>query len=212
MKRILCYGDSNTYGFTPKTGDRFDEKTRWTKLLEKDLGSGYEVIEDGFNGRTTVFDDPGVEGRNGKESLVPGLKDNRPLDLVILMLGTNDIKPLFARCAKDIADGIETLVRIILDPETHEGLPAPEILVVSPIEVRESIVDSCYSDGFGLLKAVAMSKELPPLVEAVAKRNGCHYIDAAKYAVASDIDAIHLDEKGHASLARAFAGQVRLIF
>ena len=212
MKRILCYGDSNTFGFTPAVGERFDEKHRWTKLLEKDLGDGYEVIEEGLNGRTTVFDDPGVDGRNGKEYVVPCVRSHRPLDLVILMLGTNDIKPGFAGCAKDIADGIDTLVNIILDLETCEGFPVPAVLVVSPIEVRESIVDSCYSDGFGLLKAVAMSKELPPLVEAVAKKNGCHFIDAAKYAVASDVDAIHLDEKGHASLARAFADRVRQIF
>ena len=211
MKRILCYGDSNTYGFVPEIGERYDEDHRWTKLLAKDLGTGYEVIEDGFNGRTTVFDDPGVEGRNGKESLVPCLKAHCPLDLVILMLGTNDIKPGFARNAKDIADGIETLVKMIRDPKTCEGSPVPAVLVVSPIEVRESIVNSCYSDGFGLIKAVAMSKELPPLVEAVAKRNGCHFIDAAKHAVASDVDAIHLDESGHALIARAFADRARQI-
>ena len=96
------------------------------------------------------------------------------------MLGTNDIKPGFARNAKDIADGIDTLVHMILDPKTFEGYPLPAVLVVSPIEVRESIVSSCYSDGFGLLKAVAMAKDLPPLVEAVAKKNGCHFIDAAR--------------------------------
>ena len=212
MKRVLCYGDSNTYGFTPATGERYDEDHRWTQLLAKHLGPGYEVIEEGLNGRTTVFDDPGVEGRNGKEYLVPCLRSHRPIDLVILMLGTNDIKPGFARNAKDIADGIDTLVHMILDPKTFEGYPLPAVLVVSPIEVRESIVSSCYSDGFGLLKAVAMAKDLPPLVEAVAKKNGCHFIDAAKYAEASDVDAIHLDERGHAKLARAFADCVRQIF
>jgi len=211
LKRVLCFGDSNTYGFIPAVGERFDENHRWTQLLAKDLGSGFTVIEEGLNGRTTVFDDPGVDGRNGKEVIIPCLRSHRPLDLVILMLGTNDIKPGFARSALEIADGIETLVRLILDPKTCEGFPVPAVLVVSPIEVRESIVDSCYSDGFGLLKAVAMSRELPPLVEAVAIRNGCYFIDAAKYATASDLDAIHLAESGHASLAHAFANRVRQI-
>jgi len=211
MKRILCYGDSNTFGFTPAVGERFDEKHRWTKLLEKDLGDGYEVIEEGLNGRTTVFDDPGVDGRNGKEYVVPCVRSHRPLDLVILMLGTNDIKPGLAGCAKDIADGIDTLVKVILDPKTFESFSVPAVLVVSPIEVRESIAHTCYSEMFGGIESVAMSRELPSLVEAVAKKNGCHFIDAAKYAQASDLDAIHLDEKGHERLSRAFADRVRQI-
>ena len=211
MKHVLCYGDSNTYGSNPVDGSRFDEDHRWTQLLAKDLGHGYMVIEEGLGGRTTVFDDPETDYRNGKDFIVPCIRSHKPLDLVILMLGTNDIKPGLARCAKDIADGIDTLVKIILDPKTGEGYPSPAVLVVSPIEVSENVVNTWFNEMFGGLKAVDMSRALPPLVEAVAIRNGCYFIDAAKYASASELDAIHLGESGHVSLAHAFANRVRQI-
>ena len=98
MRRILCFGDSNTWGYDPATGERFDEQTRWTGVLQAALGGDYTVIEEGLNGRTTVWDDP-IEGhKNGHEYLVPCLETHRPLDLVVLMLGTNDLKRRFSLC------------------------------------------------------------------------------------------------------------------
>ena len=102
MKRILCFGDSNTWGFAPKDGYRFDENTRWTGLVQKALPQ-YKIIEEGLNGRTALWDDP-IEGyKNGKEYLIPCLASQSPLDLVILMLGTNDCKTRFALTASDVA-------------------------------------------------------------------------------------------------------------
>ena len=97
MKRILCYGDSNTWGYDPATQERFDRATRWTGVLRTTLGDGYEILEEGLNGRTTVWDDP-IEGyKNGHTYLVPCLETHRPVDLVVLMLGTNDLKKRFRR-------------------------------------------------------------------------------------------------------------------
>lgn len=95
MRSIMCYGDSNTWGYNPATGSRFSRDGRWTGVLRQELSDGYEIIEEGLNGRTTVWNDP-IEGyKNGKEQLIPCLETNKPLDMVIIMLGTNDLKVLF---------------------------------------------------------------------------------------------------------------------
>lgn len=96
MKNILCYGDSNTWGYDAETKNRFPPDVRWTGILKRTLGEGYHVIEEGLNGRTTVWDDP-IEGyKNGREYLIPCLESHRPLDLVIIMLGTNNLKKRFS--------------------------------------------------------------------------------------------------------------------
>ena len=96
MKTILCYGDSNTWGYNPATTERSSRDERWTGILRRELDDGYLVIEEGLNGRTTVWDDP-IEGyKNGKEYLIPCLETHKPLDLVIIMLGTNDLKVRFS--------------------------------------------------------------------------------------------------------------------
>ena len=132
MKRILCYGDSNTWGYDPVTGDRFDAHTRWTRILAKALGAGYEIIEEGLNGRTTVWDDP-IEGdKNGKTYLMPCLATHRPLDLVILMLGTNDLKHRFSLTAFDIAEGAKVLGQTIQTSACTSGRTAPPLLLMAP--------------------------------------------------------------------------------
>lgn len=92
MRHILCYGDSNTWGYTPGTGERHAPDVRWTGVLRRLLGEGWEVLEEGMNGRTTVFDNPMSQGRNGSAYLLTCLETHKPLDLVILMLGTNDLR------------------------------------------------------------------------------------------------------------------------
>lgn len=211
MKRILCYGDSNTWGYDPAGNKRFDESERWTRLLAKALGDGYSVIEEGLNGRTTVFDDPLVPYRNGRDMLVPLIWSHKPLDCIVIMLGTNDLKPKFAPSAAAVADGLETLARLALSPAALEGSPAPKILVVSPIEVGEHIERSMFNEMFGGRRAIGLSRELPALIASVAKRNGCEFLDAARITAPSDFDSIHLDATGHAKLARAVADKLREI-
>ena len=103
MKSILCYGDSNTWGYDPQTRSRFPHDVRWTGVLASSLGTGYRVVEEGLNGRTTRWDDPIEAGRNGLTFLQPCLESHLPLDLVIVMLGTNDLKQRFGLSASDIA-------------------------------------------------------------------------------------------------------------
>ena len=95
MKTILCYGDSNTYGYDPSNGFRYPKNVRWTGVLADLLGPEFTVIEEGCNGRTTVFDDPLEGWKNGLDYLKPCLNSHKPIDLVILMLGSNDLKDIF---------------------------------------------------------------------------------------------------------------------
>ena len=132
MKRVLCYGDSNTWGYDPVTKDRLDHDLRWTGVLRTMLGGGYTIIEEGLNGRTTVWDDP-IEGyKNGRTYLIPCLETHRPLDLVVLMLGTNDLKQRFSLSAFDIAQGASVLVREIQASVAGIGGRAPLVLLMAP--------------------------------------------------------------------------------
>ncbi len=133
MKTILCYGDSNTWGSDPETGDRFPEDTRWPGVVRRTLGDGYHVIEEGLPGRTTVREDP-IEGehKNGRAYLRPCLESHRPIDLVTLMLGTNDLKQRFGSSASDIAQGAASLAEMALRSGCGPGGGAPAVLLVAP--------------------------------------------------------------------------------
>ena len=114
MKTILCYGDSNTYGLKSDLVSRYPRNVRWTGILQEKLGSEYYVIEEGLGGRTTVWDDPVEDYKNGKKYLLPCLDSHKPLDLVIIMLGTNDLKSRFSVTPFDIGASMENLVKTII--------------------------------------------------------------------------------------------------
>ena len=135
-KNILCYGDSNTWGQTPdKTGQRRPANIRWTGVLQKNLGNGYSVIEEGLSSRTTDLDYAKKPGRNGRVYLEPCLDSHAPLDIVVLMLGTNDFKIEFNRSAVEIAEATLELVKLIQEKTAkYDGNPA-KIVLVSPILV-----------------------------------------------------------------------------
>jgi len=133
--RILCYGDSNTWGYDPETDDRYDETVRWTGVLSSLLGDGYIVLEEGLNGRTIDLDYEDRIGRNGYAYLVPCLDSHYPLDYVVLYLGTNDMKAIFQRSVENIAAGIETLVHVILGKNLEDASPNVKIILVAPTQV-----------------------------------------------------------------------------
>lgn len=207
MKKILCYGDSNTYGHNPVDCSRLD--IRWPKLLR--LSGEYEIIEEGLCGRTTAFDDNFTEGLNGKTMLEPILKTHQPLDLVILMLGTNDIQLQFNKTAFDISRGVETLVKIIQNPLIYGSCSVPKILLVSPILIDKSIEYSFFSDLFGTNLAVELSEELAPQIKRVANLYSTYFLNAADYAKASPLDGIHMDPENHRLLAKAIENKLKEI-
>lgn len=135
MRHILCYGDSNTWGYTPGTGERHAPDVRWTGVLRRLLGEGWEVLEEGMNGRTTVFDNPMSPGRNGSVYLLTCLETHKPLDLVILMLGTNDLRFTDAWGAAEGAAALVKKVRLYnhMEESTHIFPGKPRILLIAPI-------------------------------------------------------------------------------
>lgn len=201
MKSILCYGDSNTYGVNPFTGARWPKEGRWPGILQKRFEHEVEVIEEGLGGRTTVWDDPLADGRNGKKALPMLLDSHKPLDLIIIMLGTNDLKERFQALPEDIACGVGQLTGIIRSHFSIGPCGQPEILLVSPICLGIDVEHSVYS-GFQN-SAVKKSKLLAPLIQKQAELYGCLFLDASSVAVPNCADMLHMDKKSHAALADA---------
>ena len=218
MKTVLCYGDSNTFGWNPISFNsldtpvvfaqhRFDENKRWTGIMSNELGNGYHIIEEGLSGRTTVWDDP-VEGedKNGKKYLLPCLLSHAPIGLVLLMLGTNDLKMRFSVTAYDIAMSIGVLIGIIKGSGTNmEGKP-PEILVVSPPPLGKLSEFGEFLEG-----GTEKSKKLANYYQRISKQLGCGFLDAGKVIKSSPIDGVHFEEAEHAKLGRALADKVKTI-
>ena len=204
MKRILCFGDSNTWGYEPATGMRHGSDVRWTGILSKTLGSGYEIIEEGLNGRTTVLDDPFEEYKNGRDYLIPCLESQRPLDLVILMLGTNDLKARFGIGAFDISKGVETLVKLIQTSESGIKGKPPAVLILAPPPVAR-LTD--YAEMFE--GADAKSRKLGEEYARVAGEMRCAYLDTSTIIVSSPLDGIHFEAEEHQKLGQTLASQVK---
>ena len=198
MKQILCFGDSNTYGLIPGTAERYPWNVRWTGLLqEKVRQKGYRVIEEGLCGRTTVFEDPLREGRKGTGLLPVLLESHKPVDIVILMLGTNDCKTIYDASAKVIGKGIERLLEQI----TYSD-PSCKILLISPIALGKGVWEEGYDPEFNEI-SVQTATELPEVYKEIAEKRNISFLPASQYAEPSEADREHLNEEGHKSLADA---------
>ena len=206
MKTVLCYGDSNTWGFNPVTQDRYPITERWTGVLAHELGAGYRVVEEGLNGRTTLWDDPIEEWRNGKTYLLPCLWSHKPIALVTLMLGTNDLKERFSVSAYDIAAGAGVLVDLTLRSSAGPNGGSPQVLLMAPPVVAR-LTD--YAEMFQ--EAKVKSEKFAEHYRRVAKRSSCHFLDASQIIVSSDLDGIHLEVGEHHKLGLAVAARVREI-
>ena len=209
MRQVLCYGDSNTWGADPADdARRFAWPVRWPGVLQRELGEGYHVVEEGLGGRTTAYDDPLEPGRSGRDLIAPALECHAPLDLVILMLGTNDISYAHLTAA-DAADGAAELVHLVqrsaAGPEGPDG-PAPRILLVCPPPVGPF-------DGNRRPELWAGSDEksraLPHEFARVAAACGTPWLDAGQIVTTSPLDGWHLEASQHALLGVAVAGRVR---
>ena len=206
-KHIVCFGDSNTHGYCADPadcadhGDRFNEDERWTCLLQQKLGKEYLVLEEGLSGRTTVFQDALHESMAGIDVIYSTLMSHEPVDLLIIMLGTNDTKERFCANAAAIAVGMERLIKKCKDTECW-GNHAPNILAVCPPPLGDGFHDEVMGPG-----CVEKSKALAPYMRAVAERNGVHFLDA-KECEFNPVDFTHLTKKGHAQLASLLAALV----
>lgn len=205
-KNIMCFGDSNTYGESPEGKGRYPRHERWTGILQDRLGPDYCIIEEGLNGRTSVFEDP-VEGdKCGLRQLPPILASHTPLDLLIIMLGSNDLKHRFNATATDVALAAERVVKTAQSVDNYTSDKPFQILLVSPAEVcPQTFLGEVFGD------RSATSRELPKLFEAVADRCGVWFLDIAKYAKPSQLDGLHFDRENHKKVAQAMETKIRQI-
>ena len=200
-RRVLCFGDSNTYGYDPARDGRYGDDERYPMVLQDLLGDGWSVVEEGLPGRTAVFDDPITEGMNGLRVITPILMSHAPLDTVTIMLGTNDVKERFGANAACIGAGME---RLLLKAKSVDcwGGKAPNILVVAPPCIKDGFHDAVMGAG-----CVEKSRGVAEQLRIVAERQGVHFMDAAECEF-NEVDFMHLTCKGHARLAELLTAEV----
>ena len=206
-KHIVCLGDSNTHGYCADPndcadrGDRFNENERWPRVLEKLLGEDYLVLEEGLSGRTTVFPDALHEGMPALDVAVPVLMSHEPVDLLIIMLGTNDTKDRLGMNAACIGLGMERLVRKCMSVDCW-GPNKPNVLIIAPPPIGDELKDPCMGTG-----CAAKSRELAHYYKIKADLLGCHFMDANGCEF-NKIDFMHLTRNGHAQLAEKLAALI----
>jgi lysophospholipase L1-like esterase len=203
-KTIVCFGDSNTWGFDPASGERFPADVRWTGVLRAELDGGFQVIEEGLNGRTTTVDDPLQPHRNGLTYLPPCLESHKPLDLVIIMLGTNDLKARFRKSASDIAETAALIAGVARTSPVGPNGSFPQVILVAPPPIIEPTLFAEMFEG-----GVEKSQQFAKYYGAYAAWYGVDFFDAGAVVRSSDLDGIHLDASEHQKLGNALAAEVR---
>ena len=206
----MCIGDSNTHGLctdpseSADHGSRYNEEERWTCLLQKALGEEYLVIEEGLSGRTCVYDDPDMDSVNLLPVLHALLNSHEPLDLLILMLGTNDAKKKFGTDAKKITKGMQILVEEAKSVPCW-GADGPKILIVAPVPIEEGVTYPEFApDCVETTKALAREYAFLAVAEQV------DFLDAGGCELTS-VDHVHLTKRGHRQLAGRMEAAVREI-
>lgn len=210
MKRILCYGDSNTFGANPEGGPRFDEQTRYTKILASLLGSEFEVIEEGLPGRTTVYDTFVDSYVNGRAYLYPCLLSHIPLNMVIIMLGTNDLSIGANVNAYYAAAGAERLINAIRQLSMDQQIACPKILLVSPPLIAETTNNPIIGNVFPLPHASLESRKFKQYFRDVANARKCDFLAAEDYTETGS-DGVHITKQSHRKLAEAVCEKIRLL-
>ena len=207
MQQILVYSDSLTWGIIPNTRQRLPFEGRWPGVMERELlrdGHAIRVVEDCLNGRRTVFDDPYKPGRSGLVGLEQRIEVNSPLELVILMLGTNDFQSMHAYDSWHSAQGIAALVDAVRRAPIEPGMRVPEVLIVAP----PAITDPKGSIAPKFEGAREKSLGLAAAYQQVARDRRCRFFDAGSVISTSVVDGVHLDADQHQTLGIALAGVV----
>lgn len=212
VRRVLVFGDSLTWGWMPVETvvptTRYPFRERWTGIMAEALGPGFTVVEEGLSGRTTDVDDPFDPRLNGSAYLPAALASHLPLDLVVVMLGTNDTKAYFRREPFDIALGAARLLGIVAASAGGVGTtyPAPRVLLVAPPPLGD-VTDAWAGAVFGGGRAKTLA--LPPLYQAAARAAGARFFDAGAATRTDGVDGIHFTPENNRALGRALAAEVR---
>lgn len=210
-RTILCFGDSNTYGTNP-AGGRFDETVRWPGAIKTLLGDRYRIIEEGLPGRTFVYDDPAEGGYKSGVSYLPACAlSHNPIDLFIVMLGTNDAKGRFALSAQAMGSCLITLIRTCRFYAVDASGAASKILVVAPPPIGKGILETPHGGIFGA-RSQEVTREAAHVMHRTARLMRCEFLDAADFCETSLADCVHLTKQGHLALAHGIAQKIRTIF
>ncbi|ROR99932.1 lysophospholipase L1-like esterase [Sinobacterium caligoides] len=202
MKNILCFGDSNTWGHDPATCLRYPWHVRWTGVLQNKLGSNFRVIEEGLPGRNSGFDEPGRDFRNAARYLPMLLESHRPLDLVVIMLGTNDLKSQFNLTPSDISQSVKRLCKMVLNSEFVENANA-QILLIAPTHVADM-----PEEVMGFIGARDKSLQFSAEYKRVADELGILYMDASEIIETSDADGFHWTAHQHQDFAVTLSNKI----
>lgn len=212
MKNVLIFGDSNTWGWDPANTlaniNRLPVGVRWASIIKEELGENYNVIDEGLNGRTTVWDDPIEEYRCGKQHLIPLLDTHAPLDLVIIFLGTNDLKSRYDLTAEDVSFGAGLLVQKTLQRVGAFVNMLPKVLLIAPPPTGP-LEGGIFAEMFK--GSVEKSYELGKYYKLQADAYGVEFLDAGLHVKSSPKDGIHLDPDAHQILGIQIASKVKEI-
>jgi lysophospholipase L1-like esterase len=206
MRTVLCFGDSNTWGFDPETEARFARDVRWPGQLQAALGDEWHVVEEGLNGRTATLDSPVAFGRNGLRYLQPCLDSHAPLDAVLIALGTNDLAERYGLTPTDVARAVALLASVVAKSDAGSGGAPPLPILVCPPRVGDTAWEEDWAG------TPAKSALLPDRFRSVADECGYELIDLGEVTRFSDRDGIHLDAAGHAAVARHIEQALRRLF
>lgn len=203
MNSILCFGDSNTYGLIPGTKERYGYGVRWTSILSENLkDKNYRVIEEGLCGRTTIFDDATRIGRKADGVFSIVLESHNPIELVIIMLGTNDCKSEYNASPEIIGSGVDKLIN-----QAKAIVPNAKILLVSPIALGDGVWENEFDPEFNEA-SVDVSKALKKIYGDIARKEKVEFLAASEYVGPCEIDREHLDEAGHKKFGQVITEKV----
>lgn len=222
MKTIVCYGDSNTHGCNPDydvfTWDlngkvnlpvRFGPHERWTGVLADSLNAAeYRIVEEGLPGRTTMFCDSALPYRTGRDYIVPCLLSHAPVELLIIMLGTNDLKACYSPSEVALGMGMDEFMKIVKNLSYWDNGELGEILLVAPPPIHDSLPMSRFSGMFNE-NSVHMSKRLAALYRQIASLHGVNFLDAGEHISVSQVDCIHFSLESHQTLGKVMALEVK---
>ncbi len=199
MKKIICYGDSNTFGFNPENGTRYGLDYRWTSLLSGIVGEEYLVVEEGLNNRTGFFVNSDGLRQSGEKYLPVCLQNHKNFDIFILALGTNDLQYQFRIDESKAIDGLKKLIAIIKSFNSKS-----RIIVVPPVILDERVLNGRFSHQFNQ-DSINASKWIQSVYEKVVKSENCELLDVNKVVSVSDVDGLHFDKQSHKVIAQVAA-------
>lgn len=207
-RNVVCFGDSNTYGYLAETGLRLPYEKRWTGVASRCLGSRFHICEEGMCGRTAAFDDPDSEDMNGLAHISSAILTHDPVDILVIMLGSNDVKEAIGATAEQISQGIFQLIDRAKKVPMWAAKSPLRILLIAPPPFQPDYRNGPYGEwmGEGCLEKTLI---LPKLLQKVAETTGCEFLDAGKWIHCSAADGIHFDEAAHEKLGRIVADKIR---